>query len=173
MDASLSLFDKEHASKEKYIYFLCSVASVLLAYIGKDYKPNHPLALHDELTLWCLGCLTGSFVLGLGRIICYNHGLTLNKEYVTAAEGIKNVNQSLLHHKEKESEGKVRPITMGEGQEIPKDRLENEMKKLILEKQTKFKRMMKWYKASTFFVVLCHILLIAGFVLLLFSKILP
>jgi hypothetical protein len=173
MDVSLSLFEKEHASKEKYIYFLCSVSSVLLAYIGKDYKPNHPFTLHDGLTLWCLGCLTGSFILGLGRINCYNHGLNLNREYATAVEGIRSVNQSILHHRVKEGQEKSRPITMGEGQEIPKAQLENEMTKLILQKDTKFKRMKGWYNASTVFIVLCHILLIAGFTLLLLSKILP
>jgi hypothetical protein len=32
MSASLLLFDKEHTAREKYIYFICGVASALVAY---------------------------------------------------------------------------------------------------------------------------------------------
>jgi hypothetical protein len=51
MSASLTIFEKEHAAREKYIYFICGLAGVLFAYVGKDYFPVHPL-IHRWPKAW-------------------------------------------------------------------------------------------------------------------------
>jgi hypothetical protein len=172
MSASLSLFDKEHASRERYIYFLCSVSGALVAYIGKDFKPNHPFSNHDILTLWCLGCLTGSFLFGLCRILLYIHGMGFNREVVFCDEEIANLNKSLAYHLENADKGV--PASFSNKISGPVTIEDIRLRIVLLSEKRKKETvtMNSTHYFSTFFLVICQLSLLAGFVLLLLSKIL-
>jgi hypothetical protein len=71
MSASLTMFEKEHEGRIKYSYFICSISSALVAYIGKDYFPESPINLHDKLTLWALASLTLCFGFALLQLFFF------------------------------------------------------------------------------------------------------
>lgn len=131
MSASLSLFDKEHTSREKYVYFICGVSSALIAYIGKDYRPNNPWTAHDTLTISTLCCLLFSFGLGLLRILFYIEGMSYNRDVLVAEEETAIINQSLTFHLSNLANGI--PISIGTKTitYYKKEDLENRRKELI------------------------------------------
>jgi hypothetical protein len=105
MSASLSLFDKEHAAREKYIYFICGVASALVAYIGKDFTPNCPWTIYDKFTISTLVCFTVAFLFGIGRILSYIQGISINKDVLTAQEETGNFVNALTYRLENKDNG--------------------------------------------------------------------
>ena len=171
MDASLSLFELEHTGKEKYGYFICGLAGALIAYIGKDFKPSYPLTTHDLLTISTLGCLIVSFIFGLGYILCWLKGVEKNKNYLFATEqtgefvDTKNRNQTALMTGN-------RSVQMKNGNSYTIFEIEKEIADFKVTSQKNRERMVKWYRASKILFIICHLFLIAGFVLLLLSKIL-
>jgi hypothetical protein len=167
METSHLLFDKEHQSREKYIYFICGVAGALVAYIGKDFKPSFPLSKHDELTLWCLGCLTVSFIFGIGRMLAYIEKLKYNKESVFAEEEISKFNGALIQHTQ--NPGMV-SLTTKVKEPLNKSDIEGILKYLREKVKKENKSMSRFHRLGKLLFVVCHICLIAGFVLLLLSK---
>lgn len=168
--ASHLLFDKEHTSREKYIYFICGVAGALVAYIGKDFKPSHPLSNHDLLMLWCLGCLVGSFIFGIARILAHIEGLNYNRESVFAEEEITEFNRALANHIQNPG---MASLSTKVGGALNQAEIEGIIKFLRGKVTKDTKSMNRYHSLATFLFVVCHIALIAGFVLLLLSKILP
>jgi hypothetical protein len=170
MSSSLTVFEHEHKAREKYIYFICGVAGALVAYIGKDYKPNNPWTIYDTLTMWTLACLTLSFVLGLGRILTYIQGMSINRDVLVKEGELASLNSSRAFHLE--HQGKGIPVTVSSKRQTPLSTAEIE---IAIDKLNSMKaeysiRMKRWHKWSTFFLVVCQIFLVAGFILLLCSK---
>ena len=168
MKVSEQLFDKEHNSREKYIYFICSVTGALVAYISKDFKPVHPFSGHDKWTLWCLGCLTGSFIFGILRILTYIEGLNCNKESVFAEEEMTEYKGALVKHIQNPGMISVSSKLRGP---ISESEIEGIIKFLEAKVDKDTKSMNRYLSLATFLFVVCHLFLIAGFVLLLLSKI--
>jgi hypothetical protein len=76
---SKDLFLKEHSSKEKYEYYICTIAGVLFAYIGQTYTPHKLDSFFYVLIPFALWLLTLSFASGLMRIYISNDATKLNK----------------------------------------------------------------------------------------------
>lgn len=170
MSASLSLFDKEHAAREKYIYFICGVTGALIAYIGKDYRPSNPWTNHDTLTVSVLSCLVLSFGFGLLRILFYIHGMSHNRDVLVAEEELAIINNSLTFHMQNLDKGV--PISIGtkNPKYYKKEDLENRRKELIQSANEKRPKMEFWHTWSTGFLWVANALLFVGFVLLVLSK---
>jgi len=178
MTASLAVFEKEHAAQEKYIYFICSVASALLAYLGKDYKVSLPWTTHDTLTMATLGSLLLSFLFGISRILCYNYSLGENKEMLIKQEEVGNCVEALLNRIQNEqkiqTEGKGQGLALSINKKTGKPVSAEELNKAIEEANAKsakhFKLMTRWYNISTVCFVICHVFLVAGLGLMLWAK---
>lgn len=170
MSASLSVFEREHESREKYIYFICGVASALLAYLGKDYKPSHPWTTHDTLTVSTLGCLLMVFVFGTGRILCYTHGLSANKEKLVAQEETANFVEKLARRLENEQKGVALSINKLTGRFVTKEEIQKNIDATSALYTKHEKRERKWFNVSTVLFVICHIFLVGAFALMMWAK---
>lgn len=89
----------------QYIYFICGVAGALVAYLGKDYTPSHPWTIIDKLNISTLICLIVSFLFGVGRILCYIQGISINKDVLVAQEEIGNFVNALTYRLENKDKG--------------------------------------------------------------------
>lgn len=170
MSASLSLFEKEHAAREKYIYFICGVAGALLAYLGKDFTPSHPWTVHDKLLISTLGSLVLAFLFGIGNILAYIKGISLNKDVLTAQEEIGNFVNAITFQLENKNKGVPLSINKKDGKCQTIEEMQAHIAQLTptIEKDTA--RMKGWFRFSQVLFVFCHIFLILGFILMVCSK---
>ena len=172
MTASLSLFDKEHAAREKYIYFICGVTSALVAYLGKDYKPNHPWTIHDTLMLSTLSSLLLSFLFGIGRILFYIKAISINTVTLRAREETQRFVEGLTKRQETEDKGGV--VTTRNtltGEVITKEGMEAMVRQSSALAEKYSAQMKRWFRASAVLLVICHVFLIAGFALMMWAKV--
>ncbi|MGA9452103.1 MAG: hypothetical protein WBW41_12260 [Verrucomicrobiia bacterium] len=170
MSASLSLFDKEHTAREKYIYFICGVASALVAYLGKDYTPSHPWTIHDKLNISTLICLVVSFLFGVGRILCYIQGISINKDVLVAQEEIGNFVNALTYRLENKDKGVPISINKKNGKPYSTEEIQARIVELTASSETDSTRMKKRFKFSQILFVICHVFLILGFILMICAK---
>jgi hypothetical protein len=96
--ASLTIYEKEHASVQKLDYFLCGFAGALFAYIGQNYTPHKLDNWFYCLMPLALFCLTISLGFGLRRLQISNDVTKLNKEIVLAYETCESIHAQLLEH---------------------------------------------------------------------------
>jgi hypothetical protein len=171
MSASLSLFDKEHAAREKYIYFICGVAGALVAYIGKDYTPSHPWTINDKLNISTLICLTVSFLFGVGRILCYIQGISINKDVLVAQEEIGNFVNALTFRLENKDKGVPISINRKNGKPYTAEEIQAHIVELTVSSETDSARMKSWFNVSQTLFVICHAFLVFGFILMIWAKI--
>lgn len=85
-EKSFELHSKEHASGEKFDYYICSAAGALFAYIGQTYTPHVFDSWYFFLTPIALLALTVCFGIGLWTISISKLVTTLNKEVVLLLE---------------------------------------------------------------------------------------
>jgi len=169
MSASLSLFEKEHNAREKYIYFICGVAGALIAYLGKDYKPNHPWTTHDTLTISTLGSLILAFGFGIGNILSYIQGISENKDLLVAFEEMGNFVESKNFLRANMFVGVS--TNKKDGKDYTLEEVEAHIT-TINKKSEKIKiEMDRWFALSKVTFKICHFFLFAGFILLVCSKI--
>jgi hypothetical protein len=171
LTASLSLFDKEHAAREKYIYFICGVSSALVAYLGKDYKPNHPWTVHDTLMVATLGSLLLSFLFGIGRMLSYIKAISLNKDMLVAREETGNFVDAFTKWLDDEKKGAPIMINKKTGERFTKEQIEEEKKQSFALAEKYSVQMKRWFRASAVLYVICHVFLVAGFVLMMWAKV--
>lgn len=99
-EKSFELFSKEHASTQKFDYYICSVAGALFAYIGQTYEPHKLNSFLNCLTPVGLLCLVVCLLFGF-LVIYQNSTLTrINKEMLTAQEMSKELTKILVDCKE-------------------------------------------------------------------------
>ncbi len=170
MSASLSLFDKEHAAREKYIYFVCGVASALVAYIGKDYTPSHPWTDYDKFTISTLVCLIVAFLFGIGRILTYIQGISINKDVLAAQEETGNFVNALTYRLENKDKGMLISINKKNGKPYSTEEIQARIAELTALSETDSARMNRWFNFSQVLFVICHAFLILGFVLMICAK---
>jgi hypothetical protein len=89
------LFSREHSSKEKFDYFICSVAGALFAYIGQTYTPHKLDSWFYYLTPLALFLLALSFACGLIRIYVSNDVIKLNKYIMRNFEDCISISEEL------------------------------------------------------------------------------
>ncbi len=169
MSASLTIFEKEHAAREKYIYFICALAGALFAYVGKDYFPVHPLNCAATLTIGAMVSLTLCLAFGMARIQVYIKGLSINRDVLVAEDELKNLRDSLVKHKSGASNYSLNYKTGKEYVTI--EELEKDIKTLQITKDNDFKRMGKVFIWSTRLFIACHCFLALGFILLICARI--
>ena len=170
MSASLSLFDKEHASRERYVYFICGVSSALVAYIGKDYNPSHPWTVHDKLNISTLVCLIVSFFFGIGRILSYTQGISVNKDVLVAQEEIGNFVDALTYQLANKDKGLPISINKKNGKPYSTEEIQARIGELSTSSDKNSVRMKKWFNFSQVLFVVCHLFLILGFILMIWAK---
>jgi hypothetical protein len=170
MSASLSLFEKEHTAREKYIYFICGVSSALVAYIGKDYTPNHPWTIQDKLNVSTLICLIVSFLFGIGRILCYVQGISINKDVLVAQEEIGNFVNALTYRLENRDKGVPISINKKNGKPYSTEEIQARIVELTASSEMDSARMKRWFNISQILFVICHVFLIIGFGLMICAK---
>jgi hypothetical protein len=168
MSASLALFEKEHAAREKYIYFVCGLAGVLFAYIGKDYFPVRPFDCAAILTIGAMISLTLCLVLGMARIQSYIEGLSINRVGLGNEEELKNIRDSLVMWKAGQANYTVSKKTGKEYRTI--EELEEDIKLLQTSVNKDYNRMKKWFNWATYLFIACHFFLVVGFILLICAK---
>jgi hypothetical protein len=162
MSASINLFDKEHAAREKYVYFVVGLAGALFAYLGKDYTPPHELTIVSLLTMSALTSLTLCIVFGLTRIQVYIHGLSINRDVLLAEEEISDFNKSLIMH----YKGEANVAFSNKTQTLLTTTDIEAARALHHTKKTKdFVKMKRWFKCATI-----TLFLVLGFVLIIASK---
>ena len=167
MSASLTVFEKEYESREKYIYFICGVAGASFAYIGKDYFPVHPLDWPAKLTIGSLFSLMVCFAFGMARIQVYIHGLSINRDVLVAEDELTRMNDSWIKHEQGAANMTLSNKT---GKTFNVSDLEDEINTLRAKKDKDFKRMENWFKWATILFVICHVFLAFGFILLICAK---
>lgn len=168
MIASLSLFEKEHAAREKYVYFVCGLAGALFAYIGKDYYPEHPIKIIAVLTISALISLTLCVAFGMARIQVYTHGLSINRDVLVAEEKLENIRGCKVKQMAKESNYAMDYKTGKEYTSI--EELDKDINILQETRDKDFIRMEKWFKGATCLLFICNIFLALGFILLICAK---
>jgi hypothetical protein len=168
MSASLTIFEKEHAAREKYIYFVCGLAGALFAYIGKDYFPVHPLDLVAKLNIWAMVCLMLCLVSGMARIQVYIEGLSINRDELVAEEELKNLRECWVKHKSGESNFTMAHKTGKKYTTI--EELQKDIEALQKAKDATHKRMEKWFRWATGLLIICNCFLAFGFLLIVFAK---
>jgi hypothetical protein len=85
-EKSFDLHSKEHASGEKFDYYVCSAAGALFAYIGQTYTPHTFDSWYYFLTPIALFALTVCFGIGLWAISISKIVIMLNKEVLLLLE---------------------------------------------------------------------------------------
>ena len=160
MSTSISVFEKEHAAREKYIYFVCGLAAALVAYIGKDYFPVRPIDFVGKLTISAMASLTLCLAFGMTHIQCFIKGTSINKDVLVAGEEINNCVNSLLKRKTGQSNF---TLNLKTGQEHTTEELEAIVEQLKAKSDVDFKRITKWYWWSTVWFIVCHCFLALGF----------
>jgi hypothetical protein len=168
MSASLNLFDKEHASREKYVYFVCSLAGALFAYIGKDYFPEHPINCVGVLTIAALISFVLCIAFGMARIQVYTHMLGINRDVLVFEEEIAKLQNSWIAHEKGEAY-----LTLSNKlyENLKQVRIEELVNERAIKKETEFARMKTWEKWATGLLIISNGFLALGFILLLWAKI--
>jgi hypothetical protein len=95
-DKSFELFSKEHASGEKFDYFICSVSGALFAYIGQTYTPHILSSWYFFLMPIALYLLSVSFAFSTWLLRFTKEITKLNKEYVSYTEANEALQNQLL-----------------------------------------------------------------------------
>jgi hypothetical protein len=167
MSASLSVFEKEHAAREKYIYFVCGLAGALVAYIVKDYFPVRPIDFIGELTMSAMISLTLCLAFGMVHIQFFIKGTSINKDVLVADEELKNFVNTLVARKAGQCNLSVNTKT---GKEYTTEEIEASIVNLKASRDIDFNRMTKWFWWSTVWFIVCHIFLVFGFFFLIYSK---
>jgi hypothetical protein len=144
MSASLSLYDKEQAAREKYIYFLCGVAGPLFAYLGKDYKPSHPRTTQDTLAVSTLSCFVALFLFGTERIIFYIQGIGTNIEALTAREETGNCVDALTTRMQKAQKGVLISINNETGKAFTTEEIQAAIEESAATAEKHLARIKKW-----------------------------
>jgi hypothetical protein len=170
MSVSLSIYEKEHAARERYVYFICGVSGALLAYIGKDYRPDASWTRHDTLVIVTLASLLVSFLFGLLRILFYVEGMSTNRDIIVIEEEVENITNVLIQHKTQQSVGHVIALDKHTGKQQTMQDLQDRITALNTKKQPLVPKMNRWHDWSTIFLVICHFFLIAGMSFLVLSK---
>jgi hypothetical protein len=85
-EKSFDLHSKEHASGEKFDYYICSAAGALFAYIGQTYTPHTFDSWYYFLTPVALSALTVCFGIGLWAISISKTVIMFNKEVLLLLE---------------------------------------------------------------------------------------
>jgi hypothetical protein len=174
MSASLSIFEKEHAARDKYIYFICGVASALVAYIGKDFAPHPTFTLHDKLTIASLVALILAFGFGLANMLAYIEGLSANKEYTLARESTENFVRAKAERIEAENQGKaVLSFDTRTGEPHSLEQMEKRIVDSISLSAKHHDKMDRWFKVSHYLFIAFHGFLVVGLLLLVGSKVVP
>ena len=175
MSASLSVFEKEHSAREKYIYFICGLASALVAYIGKDYFPAHPFTWAEYLTLAALLLFFACFVSGCVYIIIFIKVTNLNRDALVIEEEIANIYRNLVLLDADEMLNQPRNIfrNLQTGKKyslINKQELEDDVDKLKQKKDETRARMKVFdCKIDSWFIA-AHCCLGLGFILMIIAK---
>lgn len=170
MSASLSLFEKEHAAREKYIYFICGVAGALVAYLGKDYTPSHPWTVHDSFLISTLGSLMLAFLFGIGNILAYIRGISINKDVLTAQEENGNFVNAITYRLENKDKGVPISINKKDGKQYTTEEIQAHIAQLAAAIEKDTARMKRWFCFSQVLFAVCHVFLILGFILMVCSK---
>jgi len=142
----------------------------MVAYLGKDYRPSHPWTTQDTLTISTLICLIVAFLFGVGRILCYTHGISINKDVLVAEEEIGNFVDRMICHIENEGKARVISINKKNGKPYTIEEIQARIAELNPIKDRDSARMKKWFSCSTVLLVICHIFLIIGFILMVCAK---
>ena len=167
MSASLTVFEKEHAMTEKYIYFLCGLAGALVAYIGKDYHVVHPVDLSNKLTLLAMATLTLSLMFGMAHIQVFINATSKNKDVLVTDEEIRNYIMALVERKAGKANYSINAKT---GKEYTSEDMEKEIDIFKAKREAAFRKMTRRYKCSTVLSIVCQSFLIIGFFLIIWSK---
>ena len=167
MPDSLTLHQHDHAARLKYIYFVCGLAAVLFAYLGKDYFPVHPINLHGILTISALSCFASSVVCGMANILCFINGTRLNVKTAASREGIKNCLDAMIQHKAGKNNT---TLDIKTGKEPTIQQIKARFKRLKAEHNKNRKDMTKAFRSSGYWNIFCHFFLLLGFILLICSK---
>jgi hypothetical protein len=168
MSASLIMFEKEYAAREKYGYFICTVASALVAYLGKDFFPEHPFDARENLTVWSLSSLTASFGFGLAFLIFCIKAISLNKDLLVGSEEVANFYNTVTLRETKQS-NYTRNLKTGRLYKSTEELLKLAHKKRVANIFT-FRKMRKWYWWSEVWFIIAHVFLVLGFCLLIAAK---
>jgi hypothetical protein len=168
--ASLTLYEKAHASIQRLDYFLCGFAGALFAYIGQNYSPHKLENWFYYLMPVALVCLTISLAFGLRRLQISNDVTELNKDVASDSETCISIHAELLRHQESEKPFLSCNILIGENLNA------QQLEELKTEKQKKAKEntilaKLK-IKRANLHGCFQNIFLITGFLLILASKIL-
>ena len=167
MSASITIYEKEHASREKYIYFVCGLAGVLFAYIGKDYFPTHPQDLRDKLTIGAMASLALSLAFGMAHIQFNIKGISLNKDVLVVVEEIGNCVITVGQRKAGQAN---RSINTKTGKEHTTEEIEATIERLKALNAIQETKMKRWFLGATVLFIICHCFLVSGFILLICSK---
>jgi hypothetical protein len=168
MSESLNIFDKEHASREKYIYFVCGLAGALFAYIGKDYFPVHPIDCIGILTISALISFIVCIAFGMARIQVYTHGMSINRDVIVEETNLRNLRVCRLKFLSKE-------ITLSEDNKTGKtystiEEYDADIKAKQTIRDKTHIRMEKWFKWATWLLIISNGFLALGFILLISAK---
>ncbi len=162
-----AVFDKEQTARDKYIYFVCGLAGALVAYMGKDYFPVHPMGTKEWLTVLSLISLTFCLAFGMAHMRCVITTLNHNKMVMLNKWDLKVCNTSIFKRKTGEANFS-RDMTTGKEPTV--EEIEAEIIKhqgLMADNQRK---MNKWERWSLLTFVTCHVFLVLGFLMLIASK---
>jgi hypothetical protein len=166
-DEILTVFEKETAAREKYIYFVCGVAGALFAYIGKDFSPVHPLTCVAILTISAMAALALSLAIGMAHIQCFIQALSKNKDILVNKDDLKKCNMSIFKYKTGEA-NYTRDLMTGEEPTI--EVTEERIKALTAIMAQNQQKMHKWVRGALISFTVCHVFLMLGFLLLILSK---
>ena len=166
---SLVLYGKEFEASLKLDYFMCGAAGALFAYIGQTYTPHKLDFWYYWLMPSVLGFLTLSFGCGLRKLRLDCMGMESNRRahfateetkfYFDAIQGYGQNPPKILHDTQAN-----KPWTV--------DELEQNRQKSSVEAQTLKSKSDKLGEKAVWHGRLRTYFLIAGFVLILASKIL-
>ncbi len=161
--SSKELFLKEHSSKEKYEYFICTVAGALFAYIAQTYTPHILNSWFYFLMPLALLFLTFSFTSGLIRIFISNDIVKINKDIMHQFEDCVRISDQLAQNFMTYSDHCGKQYTRKDLED--KRVVKNELIKLD---EGRIQPRMKW---ARFLAVVRDISLALAFLLILASKI--
>jgi len=170
MKASLTLHEKSLASVEKFDYFLCGFAGALFAYIGQNYTPHKLDSWFYCLIPAALACLTVSLAFGLRRLQISIAVTELNKKIVGVFEQCESINAELARHAE--SKEPVLSANILTGEKLDWQGLVDLQKKLRGQAKEDTDIAKLKFKRADLYGSCQNIFLIAGFLLILASKIL-
>jgi hypothetical protein len=169
MAASMTIYEKEYASRETYVYFICGVASALFAYMGKDYYPVHPLDLPGKYTIASMISLVVSFVFGMARIQVFLKGSTISRKMMNTQDEITVLSNAWKDITENRATMAFNTIT---GKKfVSAEGIDKELNQKREKWAKRLKQLKKWQKWAKICLGVCHVFLVLGFIFLIISKV--